>query len=142
MNTETRAVHPASSDASVPRRTAKRSPLPFLIAWIVIIAAGVSGAWLYTQHLQKQLTQQIQQQTNQQIAQMQSEYNARLEKLESTYASDMAALQSKVNSLNELLAFNRDNASSKTDNSNQLFTQLNEVQKQLNELKKNMEVLK
>ncbi|SDS27026.1 hypothetical protein SAMN05444162_1109 [Paenibacillaceae bacterium GAS479] len=142
MNTDSHAVYPSSADSSVPRRAVKRSPLPFLIAWVIIIAAGVAGAWFYTQHIQQQLALQIQQQTKEQIAQMQSVYDAKLQKLESGYSSDMTELQGKVDSLNELLAFNRDNASSKTDNSNKLFTQLNDVQKQLDALKKNLEVLK
>jgi peptidoglycan hydrolase CwlO-like protein len=57
-------------------------------------------------------------------------------------ATDMTNLQAKVNSLNELLAFTKDSANSKTDNSNQLYTQLAEVKKKLDELQKNLEVLK
>ncbi|PLT44852.1 MULTISPECIES: hypothetical protein [Paenibacillus] len=142
MNTDSRIVSSVPADPPVPRRASKRSPWPFLIAWIVIIAAGVAGAWFYTQRLQQELAVQIQQQTDRQIAEMQSGYDARLQQLESGYASQLAELQGKVDSLNELLAFNRDNASSKTDNSNKLYTQLSQVQKQLDELKKNLDVLK
>ncbi len=62
--------------------------------------------------------------------------------LETGYTSDLAELKAKVDALNELLTFTKDNADSKTDNSNKLYTQLNEVKKQLNELQKNLDVLK
>jgi hypothetical protein len=51
-------------------------------------------------------------------------------------------MESKIQTLNELLTFAKDNADSKTDNSNKLYTQLAEVKKQLNELKRNLDVLK
>ncbi|MGU3473389.1 hypothetical protein ACLBWT_19845 [Paenibacillus sp. D51F] len=141
MNQDTPAVY-SRMEAAVPRRTARRSPVPFLIAWLLITAAGIAGAWFYTQHLQQQMSLQIQQQTDMQIAELQARYDEKLDMLESGYQTELAALNSKVQSLNELLAFTRDNASGKTDNSNKLFTQLSEVQKQLDELKKNLDVLK
>ena len=142
MSKDTPMIYASHLEASVPRRTARRSPLPFLIAWVILIAGGIIGAWFYTQHLQQQLAVQIQQQTDKQISSMQAEYNQKLDKLQSVYQSELNSLQSKVQSLNELLAFTRDNADSKTDNSNKLYSQLNEVQKQLDELKKNLDVLK
>ncbi|MNW18345.1 hypothetical protein D3C71_2178750 [compost metagenome] len=65
-----------------------------------------------------------------------------MQQLEANYTNDLAELKTKVDALNELLTFTKDNADSKTDNSNQLYTQLNEVKKQLNELQKSLEVLK
>jgi hypothetical protein len=54
----------------------------------------------------------------------------------------MVVLEAKVEQLNQLLAFTKDNASSKVDNSNQLYSQLAEVKKKLEELQKNLDVLK
>jgi hypothetical protein len=65
-----------------------------------------------------------------------------LEALKVNVNQEMASLQSKVELLNQLLAFNKDNASTKVDNSNQLYTQLAEVKKKLAELQKNLDVLK
>jgi hypothetical protein len=53
----------------------------------------------------------------------------------------MTKLQIKIDSFNELLAFAKDNANSRTDNSNQLYTQLAEVKKKLDELKNSLDVL-
>ncbi|UUZ93069.1 hypothetical protein LJK87_49025 [Paenibacillus sp. P25] len=53
----------------------------------------------------------------------------------------MAKMQAKIDSINELLAFTKDSASSKTDNSNQLYTQLADVKKKLDDLKKNLDAL-
>lgn len=73
---------------------------------------------------------------------MQQTYEARIAVLEENYTADLTELTAKVNALNELLTFTKDNADTKTDNSNQLYTQLNEVKQKLNELQKSLDVLK
>lgn len=120
----------------------KNNYLLFVIGWILLIGTGVTGSMLYTNHLKAQITQDISDQTAQQLKQIQADYATQLSQLKDTVTADMADLQKKIDSLNELLAFTKDSASSKTDNSNQLYTQLSEVKKQLDELKKNLDVLK
>lgn len=110
----------------------------FLLFWILIIAIGATAAYLYSNHVKQQMITAIQADTERQIAALQTDYETRL----SSMSKEMNELQSKVDSFNELLTFTKDNASSKTDNSNKLYTQLNEVQKQLNTLQKKMELLK
>lgn len=110
----------------------------FLLFWILIIAIGATAAYLYSNHMKQQMITSIKADTERQIAVLQSDYEARLTDM----SKEMTALQSKVDSFNELLTFTKDNASSKTDNSNKLYTQLNEVQKQLNTLQKKMDLLK
>ncbi|WP_046225435.1 hypothetical protein [Paenibacillus dauci] len=110
----------------------------FLVFWILIIALGATAAYLYSNHMKQQMITAIQADTQRQIAALHQDYDARFKDM----SKDMNALQSKVESFNELLTFTKDNASSKTDNSNKLYTQLNEVQKQLNNLQKKMELLK
>ncbi|AJY77487.1 hypothetical protein VN24_04020 [Paenibacillus beijingensis] len=124
------------------RRSRRRSPVPFLIAWIVIIMMGTAGAWLYSEHMKQQITAQIEAQTARQIAAMENNYEQRIKELDAGYSSQIAKLQSEVDSLNELLTFTKDNASNKTDNSNKLYTQLSQVQKQLDELKRKLDMLK
>jgi uncharacterized protein HemX len=114
----------------------------FLAVWILLIAAGLLGTIWYTGKIKQQLTDQIKHQTAQQIAAMQTDYEAQLRKLETNFSSEITKVQGKVDALNELLEFSKDNASSKTDNSNKLYTQMNEVQKKLNELEKDLDVLK
>ncbi|REK74866.1 hypothetical protein [Paenibacillus paeoniae] len=123
----------------------KRGKAPLLIfigIWILLIGGGLLGAKLYTDKLQRDITADIERQTSAQIADMQKTYDSRLTALESTYAGEIALLKEKIDALNELLTFTKDNADNKTDNSNKLYTQLNEVKKQLNELKKSLDVLK
>lgn len=88
------------------------------------------------------MTADINRQTNIKLTAMQKQYDERLQAAESSYKSEIAVLQGKIDALNELLTFTKDNASAKTDNSNKLFTQLSEVKKQLEQLKKNLDVLK
>jgi len=73
---------------------------------------------------------------------MQQDFDARIIKMETDYQERLAQMESKIQALNELLTFAKDNADTKTDNSNKLYTQLAEVKKQLNELKKSLDVLK
>lgn len=108
----------------------------------MLIGSGVAGAKLYSDHLKSTMTEDINRQTSTQLVMMQQQYNEQLKKVQADYKADIAALQSKVDTLNELLAFAKDNANAKTDNSNKLYTQLNEVKKQLDALKKNLDVLK
>ena len=110
--------------------------------WALLIACGAIGAKLYTDHLKNVMTAEIAQQTELQLKQVQNDYQKQLGSLKDSLTSDMAKLQAKVDTLNELLSFTKDNATGKTDNSNQLYTQLAEVKKKLDELQKNLDVLK
>lgn len=124
------------------RKKSNRTLLLFICLWMLIIACGIAGAKLYSDRMQRTLAADLERQTAGQIAAMQQAYEARLVQMETSYAADLAELQAKVDALNELLTFTKDNADSKTDNSNKLYTQLSEVKKQLAELKKNLDVLK
>lgn len=142
------------SDLNVEQRTAtqygqktrkKRGNRTFLIfigVWLVLISSGLFGAKWYTDRIQQKIGADIEQQTANQISAMHQTYEGRMQQLEAKYLADLAELKTKVDSLNELLTFTKDNADSKTDNSNKLYTQLNEVKKQLDELKKSLDVLK
>ncbi len=137
-------------ETSLPRGTQtpsrrKKNPkvlIVFIGIWLVLIGSGVYGAKWYSDQIQQTVTADLEQQTAAQIADMQQAYEERLQKLESSYTTEMTELKGKVDALNELLQFTKDNADSKTDNSNKLYTQLNEVKKQLDELKKGLDVLK
>jgi hypothetical protein len=120
----------------------KGTYLLLIFSWMLLIGTGVMGAMLYSEHLKLQITQDISSQTAGQLEQFQSDYTAQIAQLKDSVSEDMAVLQEKVDSLNELLAFTKDSANSKTDNSNQLYTQLSDVKKQLDELKNNLDVLK
>ncbi|MBB3108491.1 peptidoglycan hydrolase CwlO-like protein [Paenibacillus phyllosphaerae] len=142
MNTE---YSTASASPMVERKARRRtgpSPIIFLAVWVILIATGVLGAVWYTDKIKQDITADVGAQTSAQITAMQQDYNNRITQLETQYQADLTTLQGKVDALNELLQFSKDNISSKTDNSNQLFTQLSAVQKQLDELKKNLDVLK
>ncbi|MNZ70901.1 hypothetical protein D3C78_892520 [compost metagenome] len=137
---EQRAV--AQQGKKTRKKKGNRNFLVFICVWIVIIGSGVLlGKW-YTDRIQQTITADLERQTASQISAMQQDYEARMQQLEANYTNDLAELKTKVDALNELLTFTKDNADSKTDNSNQLYTQLNEVKKQLNELQKSLEVLK
>jgi uncharacterized protein HemX len=123
-------------------RKSKPSPVVFLSVWVLLIACGVAGTVWYTGKLKAKLTSEISAQTAQQITAMQNKYDAQLKKMQADYTSQLTKVQSKVDALNELLEFTKDNTNTKTDNSNKLFTQLSEVEKQLAELKRSLDVLK
>ncbi|MGO4109602.1 hypothetical protein [Paenibacillus sp. YAF4_2] len=126
-----------------PRKAVKqRSFVIFVCVWIILIASGITGAMLYSEHVQQQIAADVERQTASQIAEMQKQYEDRIAKLETDYKAELSQLDSKVEALNELLTFSKDNADVKTDNSNKLYSQLNEVKKKLNELQKNLDVLK
>ncbi|MBJ6360218.1 hypothetical protein JFN88_02640 [Paenibacillus sp. MAHUQ-46] len=114
----------------------------FLSVWVILIVVGVVGTMWYTDHTKRALTAQLEAQTASKLAVMQQHYEERIEAVEKSFADEILNLGSKVESLNELLTFTKDNASNRTDNSNKLYTQINEVKKKLNELEKNLEVLK
>ncbi|SEB94958.1 hypothetical protein [Paenibacillus sp. GP183] len=136
---------PADSSFERADRAAKSKRKTYLLlfmGWFVLIAMGVTGAMLYTDHLKHQIAADIASQTRQQLDGIQADYQKQMAELKTNMSTDMSNLQTKVNSLNELLAFTKDSANSKTDNSNQLYTQLAEVKKKLDELQKNLEVLK
>jgi len=124
------------------RRKSGPSVLVFLFVWVILIGTGILGAIWYSGKIKQSITLEVGQQTSQQIAAMQSGYEAQLKQLEAQFKGDIVKLQGKVDALNELLEFSKDNVNNKTDNSNKLFTQLSEVKKQLTELKKDLDVLK
>ncbi|MDF2720748.1 MAG: hypothetical protein K0Q59_423 [Paenibacillus sp.] len=135
-------VAPRSAKSVKTAKTSKKSYLLFFSSWFFLIASGVLGTMLYTEHLKTQLSTQLAVQTEAQLSAMQVQYQQQLEQVKAGLTADMSNLQVKVDALNELLAFTKDSANSKTDNSNQLYTQLAEVKKKLDELKLNLDVLK
>lgn len=116
--------------------------LVFVLLWLVLIAGGITGAKLYSDHIQNEVSANLEAQTANQILNMQRDYDARITKLEEDYKAQLALMESKIQSLNELLEFTKDNADTKTDNSNKLYSQLADVKKQLTELKKSLDVLR
>ncbi|MBP1962350.1 peptidoglycan hydrolase CwlO-like protein [Paenibacillus aceris] len=123
-------------------KTGRKTYVYLFLGWVMLIAIGVAAAMLYTEHLRQKITTDIAQQTQQQLQVVQQDYQKQVSQLKDSVSTDMKALQTKVDALNELLAFTKDSANSKTDNSNQLYTQLAEVKKKLEELQKNLDVLK
>lgn len=140
VNSSVAAARSAKSAKAV--KSSKKTYLIFFSSWVLLIATGVLGTMLYTEQLKKQLSAELASQTELQLQAMQAQYQEQLEQLKVSVSADMTNLQTKVDSFNELLAFTKDNANSKTDNSNQLYTQLAEVKKKLDELKQNLDVLK
>jgi peptidoglycan hydrolase CwlO-like protein len=120
----------------------KKSYKLLIVAWIMLVCSGLGGAYLYTNYLKTELIAELASQNHIQLQSIQVDYQNQLTELKTNLDNDMNALQTKVDELNQLLAFTKDNASTKTDNSNQLYTQLAEVKKKLEELKKNLDVLK
>jgi hypothetical protein len=123
--------------------THRKKTYKFLIfAWIMLVGMGLTGAYYYTNYLKDQLAADLARQNQAQLQAIQADYQMQLEDLKTKVNEEMAGMQAKVEQLNQLLAFTKDNASTKVDNSNQLYTQLAEVKKKLEELKKNLDVLK
>ncbi|UKS24581.1 hypothetical protein LOZ80_23515 [Paenibacillus sp. HWE-109] len=139
IETATANSFPRASKAA---KAGKKTYVYLFVGWVMLIAIGVAAAMMYTQHLKQQMATDIAQQTQQQLQVIQQDYQKQITGLKDSMTTDMKALQTKVDSLNELLAFTKDSANSKTDNSNQLYTQLAEVKKKLDDLQKNLDVLK
>ncbi|MCZ8516452.1 hypothetical protein O9H85_29515 [Paenibacillus filicis] len=118
-----------------------RTYLYLFLAWALLIGLGVWGAKAYTDHLRHQIASEIAKQTEDQLAAVQEDYKKQVTQLKDSVTADMSKMQAKIDSVNELLAFTKDSANSKTDNSNQLYTQLADVKKKLDDLKKNLDAL-
>lgn len=130
--------HVSAEASSRSKRKKGPSVKVFLAVWVLLIGAGIAATILYSNHMKQTMLEELDAKWQTQISQVQSNYDAQLK----TINTEVADLQNKVESFNELLTFTKDNASSKTDNSNQLYTQLNEVKKQLSDLQKKMDLLK
>lgn len=142
MPIKTVSADPSFVRADKATKSKRKTYLLLFMGWLVLIAMGATGTKMYTDYLRKQITADISSQTQQQLEAIQADYQKQVAELKTDVSTDMSSLQKKVDSLNELLAFTKDNANSKTDNSNQLYTQLAEVKKKLDELQKNLDVLK
>ncbi|MFB9331041.1 hypothetical protein ACFFSY_34340 [Paenibacillus aurantiacus] len=141
MNTEYQTAPHAMMERKT-KRKAGPSPLAFLLVWVLLIGTGILGAIWYTGKIKADIAHDVGAQTSSQITTMQQQYDAKLTALTTQYKDDLTKLQGKVDALNELLQFSKDNMSSKTDNSNKLYTQLSDVKKQLDQLKKELDLLK
>ncbi|GIO31463.1 hypothetical protein J2TS6_26040 [Paenibacillus albilobatus] len=131
-------TEPSSAYQNRTSRGKSPSVMLVLLVWILLIAAGITGAYLYSNHVKQDMIRQLQADTHKQMNELKQSYEAKFTEL----SGEVKELESKVQSFNELLTFTKDNASNKTDNSNKLYTQLNEVKKQLNELQRKMDLLK
>jgi hypothetical protein len=143
MNTPLEAV---KQSATLPRHSntpsRKKTYKLMIISWLMLVGCGMGGAFLYTNYLKTELIADLAKQNQIQLQSIQADYQSQLESLKTSMEKEMTNLQVKVDELNQLLAFTKDNASSNKDNSNQLYTQLAEVKKKLIELQKNLELLK
>jgi len=129
--------------ASRKRQSAsKAAVLVVTVVWLLLVAGGAAGAAWYAGELRAQMTADIERQTAEQIAAMQRQVEARMAELEAAYRAEIDAVEARVNELNELLTFVRDNATDDKDDSNLLYTQLNEVKAKLEQLQKQLDVLK
>ncbi|AEI45217.1 ABC transporter C-terminal domain-containing protein [Paenibacillus mucilaginosus] len=136
------AGRPNAVRAGVPgQRRKRRTYLVLLLFWLLLVGGGAFGAKLYTDHLRRQIAADIAAQTDARLIQVQQQYESQIAGLRESLGGDIAKLQEKIDSVNELLAFTKDSASSKTDNSNQLYTQLSELQKKLEALQKQLDAL-
>ncbi|WP_159882523.1 hypothetical protein [Paenibacillus puerhi] len=124
-----------------PRASRARTYILLLVIWGALVVLGGWGAKVYTDRLQQQMKADISAQTEAQLAQISQQYQNQIGDLQTQVSSEMKQLQTKIDAVNELLSFTKDSASSKTDNSNQLYTQLAEVTKKLDELKKQLDAL-
>lgn len=140
METNIQTTAPRSAERT--SRRSKPSIPVFLAAWVLLIGCGVAGTVWYTGQVKAKLTQDIGNQTSKQITAMQQNYDAQLKQMQTQFSGELSKVQGKVDALNELLEFTKDNTNTKTDNSNKLYTQLSEVEKKLAELQKSLDVLK
>lgn len=124
------------------REKGKHSYKLLFAAWVILIGMGILGTKLYSDYLQHKISAELSEQSRQQLQQVQEDYGKQIGELKESISGEMDTLEAKVNSLNELLAFTKDSANSKTDSSNQLYSQLSDVKKKLDELQKNLDVLK
>ncbi|MFK7697664.1 hypothetical protein [Paenibacillus sp. HJGM_3] len=142
LDIPTPAMAPARTGKSAKSAASRRkSYILFFTSWLLLIATGILGTVWYTQYIKQQIAADLSTQTQAHLQTLQADYQKQLDALKESMTSDMSKLQAKVDSFNELLAFSKDSANNKTDNSNQLYTQLQEVKKKLDELKKNLDVL-
>lgn len=119
----------------------RRTYLALFLTWAILVTSGVFIAMLYTERLKQQIAADIAKQTQEQLSVIKNDYETQVTRLKEDVAANMTALQSKVDSLNDLLIFAKDSANSKTDNSNLLYTRLNELRKQLDDLQRQLDVL-
>lgn len=150
MNSTTETA--ATAELALPRAAAvksqtktkgkRRTYIALFAGWCALIGIGATAAKLYTDHLKAQIASDIAAQTEKQLQAVQDDYKKQLADLRDSVNTNMTQLQTKVDTMNELLSFVKDSASSKTDNSNQLYTQLGDVNKKLDELKSNLDMLK
>ncbi|WP_019638388.1 hypothetical protein [Paenibacillus fonticola] len=109
-----------------------------LLIWVMLIGAGVTAAYFYSDYMKQSMLEQLDSRLQAKTEIMQADYSLQLAAL----TEQVEQLQSKVEAFNELLNFTKDNASDKTDNSNKLYSQLDDVKNQLAKLQKQMELLK
>ncbi|EOS55877.1 MULTISPECIES: hypothetical protein [Paenibacillus] len=126
------------TETSRSRRTRRPSVALIILIWILLIGAGVTAAYMYSNHLKQSMIDQLDAKWQSEAELMKADYTAQLTAL----SEEVQELQNKVQAFNELLEFTKDNTSEKTDNSNKLFSQLSEVKEQLAALQKKMDLLK
>lgn len=139
---QTEEVSAVRRKESSKKRRFRFAFINFFMLWLLLIVGGFYATHSYMEHFKKEVTLQIEEQTSAQINTLQTSYDEQIAQLETSYIAQLSDLQVKIEQLNELLTFTKDNADSSTDNSNMLYTQLNAMKTQLNELKKSLELLK
>lgn len=120
------------------RRTRRPSVKIVLLIWFLLIGAGVTTAYWYSNYLKQSMLEQLDARIQNQTEIMKADYSSQLAAL----SEQVEQLNSRVEAFNELLTFTKDNASDKTDNSNKLYSQLSDVKNQLAKLQKQMDLLK
>lgn len=145
MQLEAAGIERASRSSRTTRRKSSASIGPaivFIVIWLLLVAGGMAAAVWYAGELRARITDDIDRQTAAQIAAVQQEVEMRMDELKQSFNAELDAVAAKVDALNELLTFAKDNVTADTDNSNLLYTQIREVKEQLEQLQKQLDVLK
>ncbi|WP_018753329.1 hypothetical protein [Paenibacillus sanguinis] len=133
------STEPAPANEMKRSRKSQRSSVAIIILiWVLLIGAGATAAYYYSNHLKQSMIDQLDAKWQSETALMKEDYTSQLAAL----SEEMKLLQGKVDTFNELLEFTKDNSTEKTDNSNKLYSQLSEVKQQLAKLQKQMGLLK
>lgn len=104
------STEPATvTEPSRSRRTRRPSVALIILIWILLIGAGVTAAYMYSNHLKQSMIDQLDAKWQSEAEQMKADYTAQLTAL----SDEVQELQNKVQTFNELLEFTKDNTSEK-----------------------------
>jgi uncharacterized protein YwqG len=126
----------------MPHQQKSSFPWKGILFYVIMLSGIIYGMKWYTEWTQERIVSQVTQKTQTQLEKINADNEKNIQTMRQQLTDGLTGMENNIKDIHELMIFTKDNATHKSDNSNQLYSQLSAVKKQLEDLKTDLDILK